>query len=169
VPVGRIVQVGPFLVDHLTSPSRSEEAMVQEEVRCTMGSAERRPISSRLPELAQTPHGTEGFVERGTAPGGADVTVPPSVRPLPPDQRARQELDAVILVQPESAAEGECVSLLRRAPSGQAIDDLDAGSVILASKPLQDRLGRGDSGVVPGRDLQLDQRYESPVRTVPFR
>ena len=142
--------------------------MVEQELRRALGGVLRRRLAGGDPVLVQAPHRRQRLVERGAVAGGLLVAVPAAVRPLPLDERLREQPDARVVGKPEPAADRERVPLLRAAPPHEAVDRADPGPVALAGEPREHGVGRGDAAGLAGRDAELDERDEPPVRAAPF-
>ena len=120
------------------------------------------------PVLVQPPHRRQRLVERGAVARRVLVAVPAAVRPLPLDERLREQPDARVVRKPEPAADRQGVPLLRAAPPDEPVDRLDPAPVALPGQPREHGLGRGDAAGLAGRDAELDERDEPPVRAAPL-
>ena len=142
--------------------------MLEQELRRALGCLLRRRLSGRDPVLVQPPHRRQRLVERGAVARRLLVAVPAAVRPLPLDERLREQPDARIVGEPEPAADRERVPLLRAAPPDEPVDRRDPAPVALPGQPREHGLGRGDAAGLAGGDAELDERDEPPVRAAPL-
>src|SRR5512133_1771188 len=142
--------------------------VLEEELRRPLGCLARPPGTSRARVLVQPPHGRERFVEGRAPPASAVVAVPAAVRPLPLDERACEQLDALVSRHPEPGADGEGVPLLGGAPSDEASDGPHAAAVARPGQPVEHRLSRPSELLVRLR-LELDEGDQPPVRSRPLR
>ena len=168
VPERRVAQRRERRVDRLAVRELPEEAVLEEELRGSVGSAFRVAISRRGRVLVEAPHGRQRLVERRASPRRLLVAVPAAVGPLPLDQRLGEQLDARIVREAEAGAHGQGVPLLRAAAPRQAVDDSDTATVARPCEPAEHGLGGRDAARLAGRHAELDERHEPPVRPGPL-
>src|SRR5713101_17634 len=99
---------------------------------------------------------------------GSPVAVPPSVRPLPLDQRLCKLHNPRVLCKTQPATHCQRVTLLRRASPISSIDFRNITEMGLTKQPFQDKIRCLDCWPKSRRYSELDERDETPVRACPF-
>ena len=169
VPIRWVVRPHERGVNRLTGTSRVDDLMFQQK----LASPANRGVADRFPtcchELVQTPQRGQSLVERGVRRLGTLVAVPAAVGPLPVQKVLDQNFDPGVAGEPEPRGNGDGVTLLRSASTHPTRDSAYLRKSLSICPVGQDPVADHDRVGLPGGNPELDQRYQTPVRTGPFR
>jgi hypothetical protein len=118
--------------------------------------------------LVQAPQRGQRLVHRRAAHGRPRVAVPAAVRPLTGDEMLDEPDHALVACQAEQTGDGHRVPFLGRVHPASAVHDRDPGEAAGRRPVVEDGRRRSHRGPVPGRDAELDERDEPPVRPGPL-